>query len=87
MLFTLCKSLCTNAQPLCITGIEAGSIVSTVTMSSALISAKGHTVSWELIPLEESLAIALWVLEILHLHWSVRNQFKVRRPSASGLSL
>lgn len=41
MLFTLCKSLRTDAQPLCITGIEAGSNLSAITMSSALISAQG----------------------------------------------
>lgn len=41
MLFTLCKSLCTDAQPLCITGTEAGSILSAITMPNALISAQG----------------------------------------------
>ena len=41
MLFTLCKSLCTDAQPLCISGTEVGSSLSTITMPSALISAEG----------------------------------------------
>lgn len=41
MLFTLHKSLCPNAQPLCIPGVEAGSNLSTITMLSALISAEG----------------------------------------------
>lgn len=35
------KSLCTDAQPLCIPGVEAGSNLSTITMLSALISAEG----------------------------------------------
>lgn len=80
MLFTLCKSLCTDAQTPCTTGTEAGSNLSTTTAPSALIPAEGaySLLYGKLIPLNESLAIALWILEILHLHWSARNQFKVR---------